>query len=54
MCRLSGLSPFFAENIQNVVSRIQDARYSFYDNQFDTISQEAKEFISALLQKSPE
>ena len=52
--RLSGLSPFFADNIHNVVGKIQDARYSFYIDQFDSISQEAKDFISALLQKSPE
>ena len=52
--RLSGLSPFFAENIHSVVEKIKDARYSFYSDQFDSISQEAKEFISALLQRSPE
>ncbi len=52
--RLSGLSPFFADNIQAVVERIIDARYSFYKEQFESISQDAKDFISALLQKSPE
>ena len=52
--RLSGISPFFADNIQAIVERIQEARYSFYHTQFEQVSQEAKEFISALLQKSPE
>ena len=52
--RLSGISPFFVDNIQMVVERIKEARYSFYNEQFDQVSQEAKEFISALLQKSPE
>ena len=37
-----------------VVERIKEARYSFYNEQFDPVSQEAKDFISALLQKSPE
>lgn len=37
-----------------VVERIKEARYSFYNEQFDQVSQEAKDFISALLQKSPE
>ena len=54
MCRLSGISPFFVDNIQMVVERIREARYSFYNEQFDQVSQEAKDFISALLQKSPE
>ena len=37
-----------------VVERIKEARYNFYNDQFEHISQEAKDFISALLQKSPE
>ena len=37
-----------------VVERIKEARYSFYNEQFDQVSQEAKDFIAALLQKSPE
>lgn len=53
-CSLSGISPFFVDNIQMVVERIKEARYSFYNEQFDQVSQEAKDFISALLQKSPE
>ncbi len=52
--RLSGISPFFGENIQAIVERIKEARYSFYPSQFEQVSQEAKDFISALLQKTPE
>ena len=37
-----------------VVDRIKEARYDFYGDQFDQISTEAKEFISALLQKNTE
>ena len=37
-----------------VVDRIKEARYDFYGEQFEQISTEAKEFISALLQKNPE
>ena len=37
-----------------VVDRIKEARYDFYSEQFDRISLEAKEFISALLQKNSE
>jgi hypothetical protein len=37
-----------------VVDRIKEARYDFYGEQFDRISTEAKEFISALLQKNTE
>ncbi|CAI8008489.1 Death-associated protein kinase 3, partial [Geodia barretti] len=51
---LGGTSPFFSENAVMVVDRIKEARYDFYGEQFEQISTEAKEFISALLQKSPE
>jgi len=53
MYRLSGLSPFFADNIQAVVEKIVDARYSFFKDQFERISQDARDFIASLLQKSP-
>ena len=51
---LSGTSPFFSDNAVMVVDRIKEARYDFYGEQFDRISVEAKEFISALLQKNPD
>ena len=51
---LSGTSPFFSDNTVMVVDRIKEARYDFYGEHFEQISTEAKEFISALLQKSPE
>ena len=37
-----------------VVDRIKEARYSFYGEHFETISPEAKNFISLLLQKNPD
>lgn len=52
--RLSGISPFFVDNIHTIVERIREARYDFYSTQFEQISQDAKDFIAALLQKSPE
>ena len=52
--RLSGVSPFFLDNAQAALERIKEARYDFYSTQFEHISQEAKDFISALLQKNPE
>ena len=51
--RLSGISPFFTDSPgQSVIERIKEARYDFYDSQFEQISPEAKDFISVLLQKS--
>ena len=41
------------DSIQTAVEWIKEARYSFYNEQFDQISLEAKDFISALLQKLP-
>ena len=42
------------DNIQAVIEKIRDARYDFYSDQFEQVSQEAKDFIAALLQKAPE
>ena len=41
-------------HLQAVIERIKEARYDFYADQFEQISQDAKDFISDLLQKSPE
>ena len=52
--RLTGISPFFADNLHMTTERIREARYSLDDPVFDQVSPEAKDFISSLLQKSPE
>lgn len=51
--RLSGISPFFASTPESTVSRILDARYSFSNDAFAQVSEDAKSFISSLLQLSP-
>ena len=51
-CRLSGLSPFFVGTLNETIVRVQDARYSFPNEAFGHISEDAKLFISSLLQVS--
>lgn len=46
---LSGLSPFMGESDVETFANITRATYDFDDDAFDTVSQEAKDFISSLL-----
>ena len=46
---LSGLSPFMGENDVDTFSNITRAYYDFDDEAFDAITEEAKDFIAALL-----
>ncbi|XP_055839411.1 myosin light chain kinase, smooth muscle-like isoform X1 [Episyrphus balteatus] len=46
---LSGLSPFMGDTDSDTFSNITRADYDFEDDAFDTVSQEAKDFISNLL-----
>ncbi|XP_075631076.1 myosin light chain kinase, smooth muscle [Balearica regulorum gibbericeps] len=50
---LSGESPFQGDNDMETLSNITAARWDFEEETFSEISQQAKEFISQLLQKDP-
>jgi myosin-light-chain kinase len=52
--RLSGLSPFMGDSDAETFANITRADYDFDDEAFDAISQDAKDFISALLVKRKE
>ncbi|XP_034255052.1 calcium/calmodulin-dependent protein kinase type II-like [Thrips palmi] len=51
---LSGLSPFMGDNDAETFANITRADFDFDDEAFDAISQDAREFISALLAKRKE
>ncbi|NWW47917.1 MYLK protein, partial [Pedionomus torquatus] len=51
---LSGESPFQGENDIETLSNITAAWWDFEEDTFSDISQEAKDFISQLLQKEPQ
>lgn len=52
--RLSGLSPFMGDNDSETFTNITKADFDFDDEAFDAVSQDAKDFISALLIKRKE
>jgi serine/threonine protein kinase len=47
---LSSTKPFYGKKRRHVVNKILNGEYSFYSKAWNTISQESKEFVSALLQ----
>jgi hypothetical protein len=49
MFSLSGLSPFMGDNDAETFANTTRADFDFEDEAFDAISQDAKDFISALL-----
>ncbi|VEN54177.1 unnamed protein product [Callosobruchus maculatus] len=51
---LSGLSPFMGDNDSETFANITRAYYDFEDEAFNTVSQDARDFISALLVKRKE
>ncbi|VVC32965.1 Hypothetical protein CINCED_3A023493 [Cinara cedri] len=51
---LSGLSPFMGDNDSETFTNITRAEFDFDDDAFDAISQDSKDFISALLIKRKE
>jgi len=53
LSRLSGESPFQGDNDMETLSNITAARWDFEEETFSEISQQAKDFISQLLQKEP-
>ncbi len=46
---LSGLSPFLGDTDGETFTNVTHGRYDFEDEEFDNISDEAKEFIDKLL-----
>merc|ERR1719430_89348 len=50
---LSGLSPFMGDTDAETYSNITSLTYDFDCEEFDEISEEAKEFISCLLEEKP-
>ncbi|KFV44524.1 Myosin light chain kinase, smooth muscle, partial [Tyto alba] len=50
---LSGESPFQGDNDMETLSNITATRWDFEEEVFSEISQQAKDFISQLLQKNP-
>lgn len=49
--RLSGLSPFMGETDVETMANVTVAQYDFDDEAFDSISNDAKDFIKKLLVK---
>ena len=49
--RLSGESPFQGDNVTETQALVTAARYEFDEESFEDISDEARGFISSLLQK---
>lgn len=50
--RLSGLSPFLGEDDNETLNNILSCKWTFEDEEFMDISDEAKDFITRLLVKS--
>ena len=50
---LSGCSPFLGDDKQETFERILDIDYEFDEEIFAHVSEEAKEFIAAILQRQP-
>lgn len=50
---LSGISPFYKESPQELLAKVREGRWQFEPEAFAYISNEAKDFISKLLEKDP-
>lgn len=50
-CRVSGLSPFAGETDVETMGNVTIGKYDFLDEAFDTVSPEAIDFITKLLEK---
>lgn len=53
LSRLSGESPFQGDTDMETLSNVTAAQWDFEEETFSEISQQAKDFISQLLQKDP-
>ena len=50
---MSGLSPFAGDDNQETCSNVTKALWDFDDKVFDSVSPEAKDFISKLMVRNP-
>ncbi|XP_052801003.1 myosin light chain kinase family member 4-like [Mya arenaria] len=50
---LSGLSPFLGESEEETIANITEAKWDFKAEEFESVSAEAKDFISRLVLKTP-
>lgn len=50
---LCGKEPFLGTTIEEVYTKIKDANFTFKDTPWNTVSSEAKDFITRLLEKDP-
>ncbi|GAB1597543.1 obscurin-like [Argonauta hians] len=50
---LSGISPFYCENVADTLNKIENGEWNFDEEAFQHISEEAKDFITNLLKKEP-
>ena len=46
---LTGISPFLDDSVEETCANIVHIKYGFPDEYFETVSAEAKEFISSIL-----
>ena len=53
LCRLTGLSPMYRESSAEMLTRVRDGAWTFDADAFANISNEAKDFISKLMEKDP-
>ncbi|WAR01125.1 MYLK3-like protein, partial [Mya arenaria] len=51
--KLSGLSPFLGESEEETIANITEAKWDFKAEEFESVSAEAKDFISRLVLKTP-
>lgn len=51
--RVSGLSPFAGETDVETMANVTIGKYDFLDEAFDTVSPDAIDFITKLLEKDP-
>ena len=51
---LSGISPFYYEDEDQVVNSVQKVKWSFAEDEFEHITKQAKDFISQIFKRAPE
>jgi len=51
---LSGISPFYYEDEDKVVSSVQKVKWKFDERAFDSVTSEAKDFIKKMFVRAPE
>jgi len=49
-CRLSGLSPFMGDSDAETMANVTEGRFEFHSPEFDSVSDDAKDMITKLLQ----